>query len=280
MKFGGMELDLERPQIMAILNVTPDSFFDGGQCYRGKVLDVSVVCARAQQMLNDGASIIDVGGESTRPGAEPVSEQQECDRVLPVVEALQDLNAVVSVDTSSPKVMREAAKLGAGLINDVRALRKPGAIQAAVEAAIPVCLMHMQGSPKTMQNAPSYSDPVAEVLAFLEERKAACIAAGLEAESILVDPGIGFGKADDHNLILLHQLNEFSSLGPVLLGVSRKSLFGRLLGRPLDERLAGSLATAVIGMQNGAKILRVHDVAATHDAVRMFELINNSNSPI
>ena len=197
-----------------------------------------------------------------------------------VVEALQDLNAVVSVDTSSPKVMREAAKLGAGLINDVRALRKPGAIQAAVEAAIPVCLMHMQGSPKTMQNAPSYSDPVAEVLAFLEERKAACIAAGLEAESILVDPGIGFGKADDHNLILLHQLNEFSSLGPVLLGVSRKSLFGRLLGRPLDERLAGSLATAVIGMQNGAKILRVHDVAATHDAVRMFELINNSNSPI
>lgn len=259
---------------MGILNVTPDSFFDGGACYRGGVLQLDLALRQAERLIREGADFIDVGGESTRPGADPVSSQEECDRVLPVVAAIASrLDAVVSVDTSNPELMVEAAKHRAGLINDVRALQRPGALAAASAAAIPVCLMHMQGAPETMQERPAYRDVVADVLQFLSARKLACLQAGIAEQDIWVDPGIGFGKTDEHNLALIRELDRLNGVGSILLGVSRKSMFGRLLGRDLAERLPGSLAAGLIGCQRGARILRVHDVAATRDVLEILRLI-------
>lgn len=274
LRCGVRQLDCTLPRIMGVLNVTPDSFFDGGAYYQKGVLSLDEVLRRADTMLKEGADIVDVGGESTRPGAAPVSSGEEADRVLPVVDALvQRFDTVVSVDTSNPLVMREAARLGVGLINDVRALQQPGALAEAAATGLPVCLMHMQGAPGTMQERPEYGDPVHEVYEFLARRCADAVAAGVEPAQLVVDPGIGFGKTDAHNLTLLKHLGCFGELGLVLLGVSRKSLFGRLLGRESADRLPASLATGLIGCQKGARILRVHDVAATRDALRMWQLI-------
>lgn len=259
---------------MGILNVTPDSFFDGGACYRDGKLQLDLALQHAERLVQEGADFLDIGGESTRPGARAVSSQEECDRVLPVVEAVaQRLEVIVSVDTSNPQLITDAARLGAGLINDVRALQLPGALEAAAATGVPVCLMHMLGSPDGMQNKPSYQDVVEDVLGFLALRKRACIAAGISEAAIWVDPGIGFGKTDEHNLTLIRELERLSELGPVLLGVSRKSMFGRLLGREPSQRLPGSLAAGLIGVQKGARILRVHDVAATRDALEILRMI-------
>lgn len=269
MRFGRHTLDLSQPRIMGILNTTPDSFSDGGSYYRDGRLVLDLALARARQMLAEGADMIDVGGESTRPGSTPVSEAEELDRVVPVVEALvKELGALVSVDTSSPEVIRETAQAGAGLINDVRALQKGGALEAAAATGLPVCLMHMQGTPETMQTHPRYDDPVEDVKSFLNTRVDACQAAGITADRILLDPGFGFGKTLAHNLSLLRRLNEFTSMGfPVLVGLSRKSMLGKLLGREVDERLPGSLALALASVQRGATVIRVHDVAATRDVL-------------
>jgi dihydropteroate synthase len=251
---------------MGVLNVTPDSFSDGGDFF-----GADAALRRAEQMVGEGAAVVDVGGESTRPGAAAVSAADELRRVVPVIEALaRRLPVPISVDTSKPEVMRAAADAGATLINDVRALREPGALAAAVALGLPVCLMHMRGEPRTMQEAPSYTDVVAEVAAFLEARVAACRAAGLAEERLIVDPGFGFGKRLAHNLALLARLPELARLGPPLLvGISRKSMLGVLTGRGVDERLPASLAAAVIAAHSGARILRVHDVAATVDALKV-----------
>jgi len=258
---------------MGVLNVTPDSFSDGGKFVR---LDAAV--ERGVQMAEEGAAIIDVGGESTRPGAQPVGLDEELRRVVPVIARLRSrTQAILSVDTSKPEVMHAAAAAGAAIINDVRALREPGALQAAVMSGCGVCLMHMLGDPRTMQEAPSYQDVVTEVRHFLEQRVDACRSAGLPAERIVLDPGFGFGKAPAHNLELLRRLREISVNGlPILAGLSRKSLVGTLTGRPPDERIHGSVATAVIAALNGARILRVHDVAATVDALNVVAAVENS----
>lgn len=272
--FGARGLDCSIPRIMGILNVTPDSFFDGGACYRDGQLQLDLALRHAERLVLEGADFLDIGGESTRPGANPVSSQEECDRVLPVVEAVaQRLNVVISVDTSNPKLISEAARLGAGMINDVRALQVPGAMQAAAASGVAVCLMHMRGSPGDMQNQPSYEQVVEDVLSFLRQRKRACVSAGIAEGAIWIDPGIGFGKTDEHNLALIRELGRMAELGPILLGVSRKSMFGRLLGREPTERLPGSLAAGLIGVQKGARILRVHDVGATHDALAILRMI-------
>ncbi|WP_447554295.1 dihydropteroate synthase [Vreelandella sp. EE22] len=264
---GRHRLDLSFPRVMGVLNVTPDSFSDGG---RHVSLDDAL--RRAEQMLAEGAAIIDVGGESTRPGAEFVSEQQEIERVAPVVEALvRELDALVSVDTSSPRVMRESAALGAGLINDVRALERDGALAAAVGSGLPACLMHRQGEPQQMQHSPHYDEPIEQAVAdYLARRIAACEAAGFRREQLLLDPGFGFGKTVEHNLRLLNRMDSLDALGlPLLVGMSRKSMIGKVLGRPVEERLPGGLALSALAVERGAKILRVHDVGATVDAVTM-----------
>lgn len=275
--FGDHSLDLSRPRIMGVLNTTPDSFSDGGSYYRSGRLSLPLALQRARQMLDEGADMIDIGGESTRPGATPVSEQEELDRVVPVVEAVAgELGALVSVDTSSPAVMRESAAAGAGLINDVRALRREGALEAAQRTGLPVCLMHMQGQPDTMQKQPEYRDPVQEVRDFLLERSEACLNAGFQADQLLLDPGFGFGKSLEHNLELLRRLRELADLGyPLLVGLSRKSMLGKLLGRDVDQRLPGSLALAMASVQRGAKIIRVHDVAATCDVLRVLSALED-----
>ncbi len=272
---GKHTLDLSSPIVMGVLNTTPDSFSDGGSYYQGGRLDLSLVLRRAEQMLGEGAAIIDVGGESTRPGASPVSEQEELDRVMPVVEAIcVNLDVVVSVDTSTPVVMREAAASGAGLINDVRALERDGALEAAALTGLPVCLMHMQGQPGTMQSAPVYEQVVAEIASYLAGRIEACEAQGIGRGRLIVDPGFGFGKTDAHNLALLRDLSQLRSLDiPILVGLSRKSMIGRLLGREVSERLPGSLALAMLAAQRGAKILRVHDVAETADVLRLQQIV-------
>lgn len=273
---GTTILDLDSPQVMGILNVTPDSFSDGGALHRAGAVDIDLALYKAEQLVNEGASLIDVGGESTRPGASPVAIDEELNRVIPVVEAIaQRLDVIISVDTSQPQVMSEAAAVGAGLINDVRALQLDGALAAAAAAELPVCIMHMKGNPKTMQHSPEYSDCVHEVSLFLHDRLDACIAAGIRLDSILVDPGIGFGKQDEHNLALVKNLKEFNGFGAgILFGVSRKSMIGRLLNRELEERLPGSLAFALLALQAGAKILRVHDVAATVDIIKVHTLVS------
>lgn len=268
-------LDISRPVVMGILNTTPDSFSDGGSNYINNQLSIDSALRKAEQMLIEGAAIIDVGGESTRPGAAVVSEQEELERVIPVVEALvTKLDALVSVDTSTASVIRESAKKGAGLINDVRALRREGALMAAAESGLPVCLMHMQGQPETMQLRPDYGDVVVDVREFLLERIHSCIDAGIAREQIILDPGFGFGKTLAHNLALLQRLPELGELGfPVLVGMSRKSMVAQLLNRPVDERLAGSLALALLAAERGAAIFRVHDVAATVDVLKVFAAV-------
>ncbi len=269
-------LDLTRPVVMGILNTTPDSFSDGGSYYKNHRLSLALALRRAEQMLLDGAQIIDVGGESTRPGAPIVSVQEELDRVIPVVEAVVgQLGALVSVDTSSASVIRESASRGASLINDVRALQREGAVAAAAETGLPVCLMHMQGEPDTMQQNPNYSDVVEQVFGFLEARLAVCQAAGIAREQILLDPGFGFGKTLAHNLALLKHLPEFARFGlPLLVGMSRKSMVAQLLGRPVEQRLAGSLALAMLAAERGAAIIRVHDVAETVDVLKVLAAVN------
>lgn len=276
LKCASRMLDLSRVQVMGILNVTPDSFSDGGHLYRASKLSVERALVHAATMLAEGASMIDVGGESTRPGAAPVSVQEELDRVIPVVERINaELDVVVSVDTSAPEVIREAAAAGAGLINDVRSLAREGALEAVAKTDLPVCLMHMQGaSPATMQLAPSYEDILAEVSDFLSRQVERCVAAGIARERIVLDPGFGFGKTLEHNLTLLRRMGELDALGlPLLVGTSRKSMIGQALGRDVDSRLAGSLATVALAVERGGRIIRVHDVAATVDVVRMTEAV-------
>lgn len=275
---ANLTLDLSTPKIMGILNITPDSFSDGGSYYQAGYPSLDLVIKRAEQMLADGADILDVGGESTRPGAATVSEQEELDRVIPVVEALVNkLGALVSVDTSSAGVIRESSRKGAGIINDVRALKRDGALAAAAETDLPICLMHMQGQPQTMQKSPLYEDVIAEVTGFLRERMNACAAVGINQTRILVDPGFGFGKTLAHNLALLARLSELEVLdAPILVGLSRKSLLGQLLNRSVDERLPGSLALALAAAERGAVIIRVHDVAATKDVLSVYQAIKNS----
>nr|WP_210397195.1 dihydropteroate synthase [Motiliproteus sediminis] len=256
---------------MGILNVTPDSFSDGGQLLAGSAVSRGALLRRAEAMVQAGASILDIGGESTRPGAEPVSAQQELDRVVPAVEMIAaELDVAVSVDSSTPAVIRAAAAAGCDLINDVRALQRAGALSAAAESGLPVCLMHMQGQPGSMQQAPSYDDVVSEVAAFLRQRVSVCEAAGIERQRLLLDPGFGFGKTLQHNLQLLNRLGQLRQLGlPLLIGVSRKSMVGAVTGRSLEQRLVGSVAAAQMALQQGAWILRVHDVDATMDMVRL-----------
>ena len=255
---------------MGILNVTPDSFSDGGV-----FLSRDNAIAQARRMAGEGADIIDVGGESTRPGAQPVSAQEEMDRVIPVIEALcGEISAPISIDTSKPEVMRAAVAAGAGFINDVRALRGEGALEAAASLQVPVCLMHMQGEPRTMQDEPRYRDVVADVSDFLRARLRAAQAAGIPARRLLVDPGFGFGKTLEHNLELLRGLKMLKELGaPVLVGLSRKSLIGKALGLPLEQRLQASVALALVAVQNGARIVRVHDVGPTVEALRMWQVV-------
>ncbi len=266
LRCGSHLLDLSHPIVMGILNVTPDSFSDGGQ-----FIDVSKAVEHALRMVEEGAGIIDVGGESTRPGAADVSEEEEIRRVVPVIEALAARTSIpVSIDTSKAAVMSAAVAAGASFINDVRALREPGALEAAARTNAAVCLMHMQGQPRTMQHEPRYEDVVGEVTAFLEQRAGACAAAGIGRDRLVLDPGIGFGKRLEHNLALLAHLPELGRSGlPVLVGVSRKSMFQTLLGRPVEQRLAGGLAVATAAVLAGAGILRVHDVAETVDAVKV-----------
>ncbi len=256
---------------MGILNVTPDSFSDGGALYRDGRIDMERIRAQVRQMVADGADIIDIGGESTRPGAPPVSEQEELDRVLPVLEQLAaECEVALSLDTSTPRLMLEGASRGAGLINDVRALGRPGAIEAVAATGLPACLMHMRGDPDTMQQMTDYDDVVDDVAAFLQQRIDACTRLGVARRNLLLDPGFGFSKTAGQNLTLLNRLPELAALGfPLLVGLSRKSLIGQVLGRPVQERLAGSLALAVIAALKGALILRVHDVRETADAVRL-----------
>lgn len=272
---GSRVLDLQQVQVMGILNVTPDSFSDGGNLFKHNKLSVENALVRAAQMVKEGASIIDVGGESTRPGSEKVTLQEELDRVLPIVEVIsKELDVVISVDTSQPEVISDVAQLGAGIINDVRALSVPGALAAAAESALPICLMHMKGSPQDMQDAPVYTNVIDEVAAFFHERINACAEVGITSERLLLDPGFGFGKTLDHNLALLNRLHALHDFAlPLLIGTSRKSMIAGVLGRDVDQRLSGSLATVVIGVMKGAKIIRVHDVLESVDAVRMTEAV-------
>jgi len=273
LRCGSKLLDLSRPVVMGVLNVTPDSFSDGG-----RFQDVGQAVARGLELLAQGAAILDIGGESTRPGAPAVDAAEEARRILPVIERLRSQTAaIISVDTSKPEIMTAAAAAGADLINDVRALLDPRALHAALRSGCAVCLMHMQGDPRTMQTSPSYGDVVQEVGAFLHERAQSCLAAGFAAERIVVDPGFGFGKTVEHNLQLLRQLPRLQQVAagpeqqcwPLLVGLSRKSTVGRLTGRELPERTAGSVALAVIAALNGAHIVRAHDVAATVDALKV-----------
>ena len=270
---GGRILDITKPQVMGILNVTPDSFSDGG-------LFTSLESAldQARQMVREGAAIIDVGGESTRPGASEVNAQEELDRVIPTIEAISnELDVIVSIDTSKPEVMIEAVKKGAGMINDVRALREENALKAATEADVPVCLMHMLGEPRSMQENPHYNDVVSEVKNFLNERILCCINGGIDNDKILIDPGFGFGKNVGHNLSLIKRLGEFSELHkPILMGVSRKSTIGAVTGREVKQRVYASVALAALCCQAGAKIIRAHDVAATVDAIAITDAVMNA----
>jgi dihydropteroate synthase len=269
LQFPDRDLDLSLPVVMGVVNVTPDSFSDGG-AYR----DSAHAAAEAQAMAAAGAALLDVGGESTRPGARPVSAAEEIDRVVPLIEALAGLPTPVSVDTSKPEVMRAAVAAGASMINDVKGLQAPGALEAAAGLGVPVCLMHMQGEPRTMQQAPRYGDVVEDVYGFLQRRVAACVAAGIPRRRLVIDPGFGFGKTLAHNLTLLKHLDRFAQADlPLLVGVSRKSLIGAVLDRPVGERLAGSLALACHAAAHGAKILRVHDVGPTVEALAMLAAV-------
>jgi dihydropteroate synthase len=277
MKFACRDhlLDLTEPCVMGVLNVTPDSFSDGG-----RYADAAAAIERGVAMAGEGAAIIDVGGESTRPGAADVGVQEEIDRVVPVIEALvRRVRVPVSIDTSKPEVMRAALAAGASLVNDVNALRAPGALEAVADTGAAVCLMHMQGVPRTMQVAPSYGDVVAEVRQFLADRVRACLAAGIGRTRVCVDPGIGFGKRPEHNLALLAAIDQLADPDlPVLIGVSRKSLIGIITGRPPEGRLAGSVAFAALAVMGGAAIVRAHDVAEASDAVKVASALKRAAS--
>jgi dihydropteroate synthase len=270
---GRHRLALDRPLVMGVLNVTPDSFADGGA-----YLDTLVAADRVRQMLGEGADIVDIGGESTRPGAAPTSEGDELARVIPLLEKIRvscDARGVpVSVDTRKPAVMRDAIAAGASMINDVNALRAPGAIEAVAASTAAVCLMHMRGEPATMQRETVYDDVVADVAEFLAARAGACIAAGIGRDRIVLDPGFGFGKTVDHNLHLLRRLSEITALGyPLLAGLSRKSTIGVLTGRDVDDRMAGSVGAALAAVARGATIVRVHDVRETADALKVWRAV-------
>ena len=275
---GTRALDLSQPRIMGILNVTPDSFSDGGQLFQNHGVDTDALLRRAEQMLSAGADILDVGGESTRPGATPVSEEEELERVLTAVEALTTrFETIISVDTSTPRVMRESASLGAGLLNDVRGFRRPGALAAAAESGLALCLMHMQGEPDTMQVAPSYDDVMGDVEEFFDGRLTELASAGIQLDQVIVDPGFGFGKTADQNFELLARLVELVARGhPVLVGLSRKSMISSVLDREPEERIFASVALATMAVERGARIVRVHDVAATADALAMWQSLNQS----
>jgi dihydropteroate synthase len=273
---GRFRLPIDRPLVMGVLNVTRDSFSDAG-----RFLDAAAALEHAERMIADGADLVDIGAESTRPGAAPISERDELERLIPLIERLASSNVPVSADTRKPAVMRAAIAAGASMVNDVSALRAPGAIEAIVGAKQPVaaCLMHMQGEPATMQRAPSYEDVVAEVKSFLAERAGACETAGIAPERIVVDPGFGFGKTVEHNLALLRALPEIAELGyPVLAGLSRKSTIGAITGREVGERLAGSLAAALAAVARGAAIVRVHDVRETIDALKVWSAVQNGKA--
>lgn len=268
-------LDLSTPVVMGVLNVTPDSFSDGGRFTRR-----DIALEHARRLIGEGAGIVDVGGESTRPGATPATLDEELARVIPVIESLRAESPVfISIDTSKPEVMRAAVRAGADIINDVRALAEPGAIEAAAQLRAGVCLMHMRGEPRTMQEAPHYDDVIEEVSGFLAARIRACHDAGIDSNYITIDPGFGFGKNAVHNLTLLKNLHRFEVLGaPLAVGLSRKSMLAKLTGRAVDDRTAGSVALAAIAVLNGARIVRAHDVAATLDAVRVAAAVKQGES--
>ncbi len=267
---GNFHLDLAHPKVMGIVNVTPDSFSDGG-----RYASSAAAIGHAQQLIADGADMLDIGGESTRPGAAEVSEQEEMDRVLPVIEGLRDIAVPLSIDTWKPAVMRAALKAGVSLVNDVNALQAGGALEIAAQSGAAVCLMHKQGTPQTMQQQPRYADVVAEVSAFLRARMAVIEAAGIGRDRIVIDPGFGFGKSLAHNLDLLRHLDVLRALGvPVLAGLSRKSMLGALTGRAVDDRVAASVAAALLAVQRGAAIVRVHDVRETVDALKVWNAVN------
>jgi dihydropteroate synthase len=272
LNFSNSLVDLSTPQVMGILNVTPDSFSDGG-----KYTQFDYALEQAQQMIADGATIIDIGGESTRPGAKAVSENDELARVIPVLKAIkQRFNIVVSIDTSKASVMSAAIDAGADMINDVRALQNDGCLAAIANSNIPVCLMHMQGIPKNMQNSPSYDDVINDIIVFFQQRIETCISAGIARERLILDPGFGFGKTLEQNFYLLANLSKFNQLSlPLLAGLSRKSMIGNLLNREVEQRLAGSLATAIIAAQQGAHIIRVHDVQETVDALKVLKAVTD-----
>ena len=257
---------------MAILNVTPDSFADGGALYRDSQLDLGLVAAKVEKMIADGAEIIDIGGESTRPGSRSISASEEFERVIPALEVIaKHFDIAISVDTSNPQIIAAAASAGAHLINDVRALSRPGAVVAAAKSGLPICLMHMQGQPDTMQHSPRYDDVVEEVKTYLQSRIDTCLQAGIDEANLWLDPGFGFGKTLDHNMTLLRNLSALTTLNcPLVVGISRKSMIEKLLGRGLADRLPGSLALNLIALQRGASVLRVHDVAATRDIINVF----------
>ena len=266
LRCGKHALALERPLIMGIVNVTPDSFFDGG-----RFLDAAQAAAQGRRLIDEGADIVDVGGESTRPGSSPVALEEERRRVLPVIEALRDCGVPVSVDTQKPQLMREAIAAGADMVNDINAFQAPGALAAVSGSGAALCLMHKRGDPRTMQQDPRYDDLTAEVRAFLDERLAAALHAGIERDRLVIDPGFGFGKTFEHNLALLRSLGDFAALGiPIMAGLSRKSMLGRITGRDAGERVFASVAAALVAVRNGADIVRVHDVAATRDVLAVW----------
>jgi len=277
---GARMLDLSRPRIMGVLNVTPDSFSDGGQLYRDGRVDTDALLARAEQMLAEGADIMDVGGESTRPGAGAVSEAEELDRVVTAVEALaQHCDTIISVDSSTPSVMRESARCGAGLLNDVRGFQRPQALQAAAESGLALCVMHMQGEPDTMQTAPTYSDVLQDISHFLSRRLADARSVGIDLDRVIIDPGFGFGKTAEQNFELLARLGVLCNQDqPILVGLSRKSMISTVLDRPPDQRVVASVALALMAVERGARIVRVHDVAATFDALSMWQTTRHALS--
>jgi dihydropteroate synthase len=270
---SNLSLDLSTPQVMGILNTTPDSFSDGGS-----YTQLESALAQVERMIGDGASIIDIGGESTRPGAEDVSEEDELARVIPVLIAIkQRFDVLVSIDTSKAAVMIAAIAAGADMINDVAALQNQGCLAAVAQSDVPVCLMHMQGLPRTMQNNPSYDHVINDIVAFFQQRIEACVSAGIARERIILDPGFGFGKTLEQNFHLLANLSKFSQLKlPLLIGISRKSMIGNLLNRDVKQRLAGSLSAAIIAAQQGANIIRVHDVEATVDALTVLQAVTDN----
>jgi len=269
---SGLPVDFSVPRVMGILNVTPDSFSDGG---RFVVPDDALV--QAERMIAEGADILDIGGESTRPGAAAVSLDEEMARVLPLIERIAaEFDVPVSIDTSKPELMRAAVAAGAAMINDVSALRAPGAVAEIAALGVPVCLMHMQGEPRSMQAAPQYDDVLADVIRFLADRVTVCVAAGIARERLLIDPGFGFGKTLQHNLALLRGLGQFRQLGlPILVGISRKSMLGAITGKPVGERQTASVAAALMAVERGARVVRVHDVAATVDALRLWRAVTD-----